>query len=120
MHYTERPPKPALAHIVHCLWAFEATPADGVVNLTLHADGERALIQVMDNGKGMDEIFIREKLFRPFATTKSGGMGIGVYECREYVQELKGDMRVTSVENQGSTFTLSLPLRKLVQPELEI
>ena len=107
-----------LGHLVQN--AIEATPTDGVVRLTLHADGERALIQVMDNGKGMDEIFIREKLFRPFATTKSGGMGIGVYECREYVQELKGDMRVTSVENQGSTFTLSLPLRKLVQPELEI
>ena len=106
-----------LGHLVQN--AIEATPISGVVQVTLQEADERALIQVTDSGMGMAPTFIREKLFRPFATTKSGGMGIGVYECREYVRELNGDMQVTSVESQGSTFTLGLPLRKLVQPEIE-
>ena len=106
-----------LGHLVQN--AIEATPISGVVQVTLQEVDERALIQVTDSGIGMAPAFIREKLFRPFATTKSGGMGIGAYECREYVRELNGDMQVTSVESQGSTFTLSLPLRKLVQPEIE-
>ena len=99
--------------------AIEACAVDGNVQVLLQAAGAQAQIQVTDNGRGMDETFIREKLFRPFATTKSGGMGIGVYECREYVLELKGEMKVTSTLDVGSTFTLSLPQRHLAQPELE-
>ena len=38
----------------------------------------------------MSEKFIREKLFKPFESTKSAGMGIGVFESREYVSELGG------------------------------
>ena len=63
----------------------------------------------------MDENFIRDQLFRPFTTTKSSGMGIGAYECREYVRELKGEMQVVSAVDQGSTITVSLPLRKTMQ-----
>jgi len=106
-----------LGHLVQN--AIEATPATGKVQVTLQAQDARALIQVTDNGKGMSETFMRESLFRPFATTKSGGMGIGVYECREYARELKGDMQVTSVENQGSTFVVGLPLRQITQSDIE-
>jgi putative PEP-CTERM system histidine kinase len=106
-----------LGHLVQN--AIEATTATGVVQVMLQAADERAVMRVTDNGKGMDETFIREQLFRPFATTKSGGMGIGAYECREYVRELKGEIQVSSAVGQGSTFTISLPLRKLLQPEIE-
>ncbi len=106
-----------LGHLVQN--AIEATAASGTVHVTLDAQGERGVIHVSDSGKGMDETFIREKLFRPFTTTKSSGMGIGVYECREYVRELQGEIQVTSTVEQGSTFSISLPLRKSVQPEIE-
>ena len=106
-----------LGHLVQN--AIEATQPTGTVHLSLQAQGERGVIHVTDSGKGMDEAFIREKLFRPFTTTKSGGMGIGVYECREYVRELKGEIQVLSAVEQGTTFTLSLPLRKLRQAEIE-
>lgn len=106
-----------LGHLVQN--AIEATEPSGTVHITLEEQGERGVIHVSDSGKGMDETFIREKLFRPFTTTKSSGMGIGVYECREYVRELKGEIQVSSAVEQGSTFTISLPLRKLMQPEIE-
>ncbi|MHB1231447.1 MAG: XrtA/PEP-CTERM system histidine kinase PrsK [Burkholderiales bacterium] len=101
-----------LGHLVQN--AIEATSEAGDVEIHLDARDERAVIQVKDNGAGMDETFIREKLFRPFATTKSAGMGIGAYECREYVRELSGDIQVVSEVGRGSLFTVSLPLRKSV------
>jgi len=106
-----------LGHLVQN--AIEACAPTGVVQITLQAAGEQALLSVTDNGKGMDENFIRDQLFRPFATTKSGGMGIGAYECREYVRELKGEIQVRSAVDQGSTFDVRLPLRQLMQPETQ-
>lgn len=97
-----------LGHLVQN--AIEATPETGRVEVTLDTAGEQAVIQVRDSGRGMDEVFLRTQLFRPFASTKSAGMGIGTYECREYVRELKGDIRVESRPGEGTTFTVTLPL----------
>jgi signal transduction histidine kinase len=48
-------------------------------------------------------------LFRPFESTKETGMGIGTYECQQYVQELGGRIEVSSQEGKGSTFRVYLP-----------
>jgi len=67
-------------------------------------------IEVRDTGCGMSEQFIRERLFRPFESTKNMGMGIGTYESREYVRQLGGEILVDSIEGQGTTFLVRLPL----------
>lgn len=92
--------------------ACEATRNEGKVDVRLKTAGDFALIEVEDNGKGMDENFIREHLFRPFDSTKRSGMGIGAYECLTYVRELGGALVVSSVPTQGSLFKLTLPLVK--------
>lgn len=99
--------------------AIEATPPTGVVNITLEAHGDFARITVQDSGQGMDEEFMRERLFRPFETTKSGGMGIGAYECREYVRILRGEIVVTSHKDMGTTFRVSLPQCKSMTRDAE-
>jgi signal transduction histidine kinase len=58
----------------------------------------------------MSEDFIRERLFKPFDSTKSAGMGIGVFESREYITELGGALEVTSQPALGTTFKVVLPL----------
>ena len=58
----------------------------------------------------VDDGFQRERLFKPFESTKPAGMGIGVFESREYIHELGGALALTSVPAQGSTFTVTLPL----------
>jgi signal transduction histidine kinase len=58
----------------------------------------------------MSEEFIRERLFKPFDSTKSAGMGIGVFESREYITELGGALEVTSQPALGTTFKVVLPL----------
>jgi signal transduction histidine kinase len=58
----------------------------------------------------MDDAFVRERLFRPFVTTKGvSGMGIGAYETREYVRSLGGEVEVHSRVGQGTLFRLRLP-----------
>ena len=69
------------------------------------------MIEIEDDGMGMDEDFIRDRLFKPFFTTKaSKGMGIGAYQAREYVRALGGGLAVQSTPGRGSVFTVSLPL----------
>ncbi|MDR7295184.1 putative PEP-CTERM system histidine kinase [Pelomonas aquatica] len=97
-----------LGHVVQN--AFDATPASGSVRLTLDAQGSQARVRVQDNGCGMSEDFIQNRLFKPFETTKASGMGIGAHESYQYVQELGGKISVQSELNRGTTVTLLLPL----------
>ena len=90
--------------------AAEATGPSGMIRVRARRDGDQALIEVEDNGKGMSEDFMRSRLFRPFVSTKAHGMGIGTFESREYVRELGGSLDVRSREGAGTVFTIRLPL----------
>lgn len=99
----------ALEHLIRN--AQDATAADGHVVLRLRQESGQAVVEVEDDGAGMDEAFIRHHLFRPFFTTKaSRGMGIGAYQAREYVRALGGTLGVDSLPGRGTTFTVRLPL----------
>jgi putative PEP-CTERM system histidine kinase len=98
----------ALGHLVKN--ALEASPADVPVRVELHEAAGRALIHVIDRGCGMSEDFIRDELFRPFASTKANGFGLGVHETRLLVQAMGGTLGVTSRPGEGTRFTISLPL----------
>jgi signal transduction histidine kinase len=90
--------------------AQEATGPDGEVEVVVRAEYRMAVAANRDDGCGMDEKFIREKLFRPFTTTKgNAGMGIGVYESHEFARGAGGELTVVSAPGQGTVFTLRLP-----------
>lgn len=95
--------------------AIEATAKDGRVDINLARRGDAVVIRITDTGAGMSEEFIRERLFKPFETTKSAGMGIGAFESQEYIQELGGVLEVTSEPARGSTFQIILPLLQEAQ-----
>jgi signal transduction histidine kinase len=91
--------------------AQDATPADGTVSVRLKRGEGFALIEVADTGCGMDAKFIADRLFRPFDTTKgNAGMGVGVYESREFVMEAGGEVDVESAPGRGTVFRVRLPL----------
>jgi len=70
-----------------------------------------ASLTVTDDGVGMSGEFVRERLFKPFDTTKGPkGMGIGAYQAREYIRSLGGRVDVASTEGRGTRFTLYIPL----------
>jgi len=95
--------------------AIEATPRDGhvMIRVGVRKDDKRPQdaveIEITDTGEGMSEEFIRERLFKPFDSTKSAGMGIGVFESREYINELGGVLEVSSRPRLGTTFRVVLP-----------
>lgn len=99
--------KRVLGHILQN--ALEATPYDGHIEVHLSRQHDDAVIDITDTGCGMDDAFIRERLFRPFDSTKGSGMGIGAYECREYILELGGRIDVTSTPGQRTTFSIHIP-----------
>jgi putative PEP-CTERM system histidine kinase len=91
--------------------AQDATPADGRIIVRLFRRSDSAIIEVQDTGSGMDKEFIRDRLFRPFDSTKGkSGMGIGVYESRDYIHKLGGDIEVISRVGEGTTFRVRLPI----------
>lgn len=95
-----------IGHIIQN--AIEATPKNGEVRVILRQEKNLAVIEIKDTGAGMSEEFIRDKLFSPFVSTKVAGMGIGVFETKEYVQELGGKLEVSSHPATGTVFTISL------------
>lgn len=97
-----------IGHVVQN--AFDATDPDGRVWLNLDRSSGQARILVGDTGQGMSQDFIRNRLFKPFQSTKQSGMGIGAYESYQYVQELGGRIEVDSAPGQGTTVKLLLPL----------
>ena len=90
----------------------EATPRDGTVSVGLKRQDDTVLITIADTGEGMSEEFIRERLFKPFESTKSAGMGIGVFESGEYIAELGGKIELVSEVGAGTTYYVHLPLHQ--------
>jgi putative PEP-CTERM system histidine kinase len=90
--------------------ALDATPSSGRVWARLAQEAGRVLLEVGDTGAGMTADFIQQRLFRPFNSTKTSGMGIGAYESFQYVKELGGSIDVKSEPGQGTVVTLRLPL----------
>ena len=101
--------------------AQDATPDTGEIMVRLFKSADSAIIEVQDTGCGMDEDFIRTGLFKPFETTKGkAGMGIGVFESREFVRAIGGDMEVISRVNEGSTFRLRVPISEKSQNNVKL
>jgi len=91
--------------------AQDATNREGWVKVTTSLLDQVLHLAVVDNGCGMTDEFIQKRLFKPFDTTKgNAGMGIGVYEAKQFVESLGGSMQVTSSETEGSIFELIIPI----------
>jgi signal transduction histidine kinase len=75
-------------------------------------DDQRVFFSVTDSGIGMTPDFIEKRLYRPFATTKKKGVGLGLYTCREVVRANDGSIECDSKEGSGTTFRVVLPSPK--------
>jgi putative PEP-CTERM system histidine kinase len=96
-----------IAHLVQN--ALDATDGGGSVTVRLFRDGAHAAVEVADTGIGMSPEFVRDKLFKPFATTKAAGMGIGVYESSQYLAGIGGQMTIDSAPGAGTRVRVRLP-----------
>jgi signal transduction histidine kinase len=92
--------------------AIPETPPDGTITLrTRKMDDDTLMIQVQDTGKGIPPQ-VRDSLFTESTiSTKPGGTGLGTRIVGDVVKSHSGKISVDSAENQGTTFTIILPLR---------
>jgi putative PEP-CTERM system histidine kinase len=98
-----------LEHVIRN--AQQATPPDGSVTVSVGQVGQQAILEVVDTGSGMDQQFIRDRLFRPFDSTKGEqGFGIGAYQAREFARKCGGGVEVESAPGKGTRFIIRLPL----------
>lgn len=97
--------------------AQDATPPDGEVTVAIKTGADHLVLFVLDTGCGMSESFLKNQLFKPFESTKGlAGMGIGVFQARDYIRKLGGNIDVTSELGVGSCFSVRIPtIRK--QPQ---
>jgi putative PEP-CTERM system histidine kinase len=89
-----------LGHLVQN--ALDATTGQGEVAVRLSRSGDEAVLEVADQGVGMSEQYVKERLGKPFETTKAAGMGIGVYESSQYVASVGGRLVVDSTPGKGT------------------
>ncbi|MGB5715686.1 MAG: XrtA/PEP-CTERM system histidine kinase PrsK [Gammaproteobacteria bacterium] len=93
--------------------ARQATGQNGSITISLSVeagDAPMCVVAIADDGQGMDADFIRNRLFKPFDTTRgNAGMGIGMYESREFIRQLQGDIRVQSEPGKGTVVSLYIP-----------
>lgn len=63
---------------------------------------------IEDSGCGMSPDFVETKLFKPFESTKDNGIGIGMYQCKTYVEKMNGLLLCRSEVNKGTAFCVVL------------
>ncbi len=89
--------------------AREALKENGEITLSTSQQNGWAIATVSDNGCGMSADFMTQSLFRPFKTTKKGGIGIGMFQTKTIIEAHKGKIEVDSQPGRGTTFRVFLP-----------
>ncbi len=89
--------------------AIEASPPGDPVAMMVTREGGKIAIDVVDHGCGMDAAFIRDRLFKPFVSSKIGGFGLGAFEARQLAESMGGSVEVFSREGEGTRFRVTLP-----------
>ena len=87
-------------------------PLDPTLTISIERDGEYALIQIQDNGPGMDDV-VRRHIFEPFFTTKEVGQGTGLGLSVSYfivTEHHDGTIEVDSSPGEGTIFSIRLPI----------
>ena len=98
---------------------FRALPAEeqaGKIGCRTRVAGNDLLVEISDNGKGIPESHL-PKIFEPFFTTKQvgEGTGLGLWVSYGIIKSFQGEIRVASVEGEGTTFTIRLPLHTTIR-----
>ncbi|HZK84192.1 MAG TPA: HAMP domain-containing sensor histidine kinase [Desulfosporosinus sp.] len=93
--------------------AVKYTPSGGSVNVSLEKYEFFARLDITDTGSGLDEVEINQifkRFYRGENARHQEGIGIGLYLLREIIQQQGGYIKVRSKKDEGSTFSLFLPL----------
>lgn len=92
--------------------ALDATEEGGVIEISTSIAGGDLRIDISDDGQGISDEN-QKKVFSPYFTTKDTGTGLGLFVCRNIVEQNDGRIELSSTSPSGTTFTVWLNLAKL-------
>ena len=95
--------------IVNSIQAIASTKRRGTIVMAGAQLGSRVCITIEDDGPGFTEVEFR-RLFEPYFTTKTQGIGLGLNLCRKIVRSAGGDLWASRNPNRGAIFSVELPL----------
>ena len=101
--------------VLNAQQAIATTGRFGQIALRIHQSDELGIIDVSDNGPGIDPA-IQQRLFKPFQTSKTEGHGIGLALVKRFADNFGGSVGVDSEIGKGTTFHLRLPLAQTSTP----
>jgi signal transduction histidine kinase len=92
--------------------AYEAMEEGQRVSVTCLDDpiGKRVILVIEDSGPGIPQPYLERSLFRPFRSTKPGGLGLGLYHAKSIIEAHGGTIEITNrKKGTGVTVTIALP-----------
>jgi len=95
----------------------DAMPIGGLIMIKSRTEDSSAIIEISDEGKGVDENFI-SRIFEPFFTTKEVGTGLGLAIVQKVIEGYNGNINVISSRGSGATFVITLPRIKGVPADV--
>jgi signal transduction histidine kinase len=98
--------------------SLQAIEQNGKITVNLESHGKTAVVQVIDNGRGIAPDHL-PNIFRPFYTTKGDGTGLGLSLARRIVEDHQGRIDVSSTLGKGTTFSVVLPVQRVTAPVSE-
>lgn len=102
--------KQALANLVeNAINSYNGNP--GMILIGLTCDARSVTVQIADNGCGIEPENM-EKVFTPFFSSRPSGTGLGLPLARKIIDLHRGRLTVTSAPKEGTTFTITLPVRQ--------
>jgi two-component system sensor histidine kinase/response regulator len=95
--------------------AIKFSPEESVIDIMMSTEGDFAKVSIRDHGVGiaperLDSIFNKGET--TYGTDGEEGSGLGLQLCADFARKIGGDVRVESVLNEGSTFSVLVPLKK--------
>jgi putative PEP-CTERM system histidine kinase len=97
--------------------AREAISEDGTIVLRTRCHDSTVELAVEDNGRGMSPEFVEAELFLPFHTTKSDGLGIGLFQSKKIVEAHKGRIQVETQHGKGTTVRVFFPVAQIAKAQ---
>ena len=92
--------------------SFQATSGEGEIRIKVQRQGRFARFQIADNGTGVDDDIL-PRIFEPFYSTREKGSGLGLAISKQICEQLGGSISMSSGENQGTTLTILIPVRRM-------